>query len=80
MERDCMEFDVLIVGGPGGFVCCLSRQTVGNGKAQEISVCARERFGWGAHSLARCLKRAVWMSCFRIERKGRAAQYQSQSR
>lgn len=54
MERDVMEFDVLVVGaGPAGLAAAIRLKQLAAGKAQELSVCVLEKGSEvGAHILS----------------------------
>ncbi len=54
MERESMEFDVLIVGGgPGGLAAAIKLKQLAEAKGQELSVCLIEKGAEiGAHTLS----------------------------
>ncbi|WP_031346160.1 NAD(P)/FAD-dependent oxidoreductase, partial [Thauera terpenica] len=54
MERESMEFDVLIVGGgPGGLAAAIKLKQLAEAKGQELSVCLIEKAAEiGAHILS----------------------------
>ena len=54
MERESMEFDVLIVGGgPGGLAAAIKLKQLAAAKGQELSVCLIEKAAEiGAHILS----------------------------
>lgn len=69
MERDCMEFDVLIVGaGPAGLsaACRIKQLAMEKTKKSQFVLSRKVQKSVRTFSLARCLNRAVWRSCFLI--------------
>ena len=54
MEREVMEFDVIVVGaGPSGLSTACKLNQLANGKGQELNVCVLEKGSEvGAHILS----------------------------
>jgi len=71
VERESMEFDVLIVGaGPAGLSAACRIQQLSNEAEQELTICVveRDRRSVLTSSRARSSSPPVWMSCSRTGR------------